>query len=197
VIWYRLTSPYLLLCLCHTHFFRLCALYFSTILLSPVTLLHVLHFQLLASILLTSANPSLSILSTTSPPAAFSLLPLPLLTANVCDEEMLLCQNGGTCYQNQKCICPPEFKGILCQHSRCEAGKDCNGATSLHLSTATLLLCTLLTYLLATLSPHWATKSPPKDRWACVYECLSEGKVDPEWGGPNKSWTPMHMTALL
>uniref|UniRef100_A0A8C6UDE4 Netrin g2b n=1 Tax=Neogobius melanostomus TaxID=47308 RepID=A0A8C6UDE4_9GOBI len=74
---------------------------------------------------------------------------------NVCDEEMLLCQNGGTCYQNQKCICPPEFKGVLCQQSRCEAGKDCNGASSVHLSTALLLLCTLLpTYLLATLSPH-------------------------------------------
>uniref|UniRef100_H3CPY4 Netrin g2b n=1 Tax=Tetraodon nigroviridis TaxID=99883 RepID=H3CPY4_TETNG len=33
---------------------------------------------------------------------------------NVCDEEMLLCQNGGTCFQNQKC-CPAEFKGVLCQ----------------------------------------------------------------------------------
>uniref|UniRef100_A0A8C4IGQ4 Netrin-G2 n=1 Tax=Dicentrarchus labrax TaxID=13489 RepID=A0A8C4IGQ4_DICLA len=74
--------------------------------------------------------------------------------ANVCDEEMLLCQNGGTCYQNQKCICPPEFKGVLCQHSRCEAGKDCNTASSLHFSTATLLLCTLLAHLLATLTPH-------------------------------------------
>ncbi|XP_018518014.1 LOW QUALITY PROTEIN: netrin-G2 [Lates calcarifer] len=73
---------------------------------------------------------------------------------NVCDEEMLLCQNGGTCYQNQKCICPPEFKGVLCQHSRCEAGKDCNAASSSHLSTATLLLCTLLAHLLATLTPH-------------------------------------------
>ncbi|XP_072310703.1 uncharacterized protein ntng2b isoform X3 [Eucyclogobius newberryi] len=73
---------------------------------------------------------------------------------DVCDEEMLLCQNGGTCYQNQKCICPPEFKGVLCQQSRCEAGKDCNSASSLHLSTALLLLCTLLTHLLATLSPH-------------------------------------------
>ncbi|KAL4004786.1 hypothetical protein ACER0C_004499 [Sarotherodon galilaeus] len=73
---------------------------------------------------------------------------------NVCDEEMLLCQNGGTCYQNQKCICPPEFKGVLCQHSRCEAGKDCNGASLPHPSTATLLLGTLLTYLLATLTPH-------------------------------------------
>ncbi|KAM7392618.1 hypothetical protein PAMA_007640 [Pampus argenteus] len=74
--------------------------------------------------------------------------------SNVCDEEMLLCQNGGTCYQNQKCICPPEFKGVLCQQSRCEAGKDCNAASSPHLSTATLLLCTLLAHLLATLTPH-------------------------------------------
>ncbi|XP_054875347.1 uncharacterized protein ntng2b isoform X7 [Amphiprion ocellaris] len=74
--------------------------------------------------------------------------------SNVCDEEMLLCQNGGTCYQNQKCICPPEFKGVLCQHSRCEAGKDCNSASLPQLSTATLLLCTLLTYLQATLTPH-------------------------------------------
>ncbi|XP_042074717.1 filaggrin-2 isoform X4 [Haplochromis burtoni] len=73
---------------------------------------------------------------------------------NVCDEEMLLCQNGGTCYQNLKCICPPEFKGVLCQHSRCEAGKDCSGASLPHPSTATLLLGTLLTYLLATLTPH-------------------------------------------
>ncbi|XP_055369352.1 netrin-G2 isoform X2 [Betta splendens] len=73
---------------------------------------------------------------------------------NVCDEEMLLCQNGGTCYQNQKCICPPEFKGVQCQHSRCEAGKDCNAASSPHLSVATLLLCTLLLPLLATLTPH-------------------------------------------
>ncbi|XP_039855877.1 netrin-G2 isoform X2 [Simochromis diagramma] len=74
--------------------------------------------------------------------------------SNVCDEEMLLCQNGGTCYQNLKCICPPEFKGVLCQHSRCEAGKDCSGASLPHPSTATLLLGTLLTYLLATLTPH-------------------------------------------
>uniref|UniRef100_A0A1A8E756 Netrin-G2 n=1 Tax=Nothobranchius kadleci TaxID=1051664 RepID=A0A1A8E756_NOTKA len=73
---------------------------------------------------------------------------------NVCDEEMLLCLNGGTCYLNQKCVCPPEYKGVLCQESRCEAGKDCNGASSPHLSTAILLLCTLLTYLLATLTHH-------------------------------------------
>lgn len=95
----------------------------------------------------------------------------PPLTVNVCDEEMLLCQNGGTCYQNQKCICPPEFKGVLCQESRCEAGKDCNAASSLHLSTATLLLCTLLAHLLATLTPHWATKKPLRPRSVCLCVC--------------------------
>lgn len=90
----------------------------------------------------------------TSPP--FFLFHL-LFAANVCDEEMLLCQNGGTCFQNQKCMCPPEFKGVLCQQSRCEAGKDCNGASSPHICTVTLLLCSLLTHMLATLAPHWAT----------------------------------------
>ncbi|KAM8828085.1 uncharacterized protein ntng2b isoform 6-T6 [Spinachia spinachia] len=74
--------------------------------------------------------------------------------SNICDEEMLLCQNGGTCYQNQKCVCPPEFKGVLCQQPRCEAGKDCNAASSLPPPTATLLLCTLLAPLLATSGPH-------------------------------------------
>ncbi|XP_019727696.1 netrin-G2 isoform X1 [Hippocampus comes] len=73
---------------------------------------------------------------------------------NVCDEEMLLCQNGGTCYQNQKCACAPEFKGVLCQQSRCEAGKDCNGATAWQPSTTALLLCTLLACLLAMPPPH-------------------------------------------
>ncbi|XP_009464513.1 PREDICTED: Usher syndrome type-1C protein-binding protein 1 [Nipponia nippon] len=38
--------------------------------------------------------------------------------SNVCDDELLLCQNGGTCYQNQRCICPVGFKGVLCQQSR-------------------------------------------------------------------------------
>lgn len=85
------------------------------------------------------------------PPPSLSLLSPPF-SANVCDEEMLLCQNGGTCSQNQKCICPPEFKGVLCQHSRCEAGKDCNAASSLH--PAALLICTLLAHMLAMLTPH-------------------------------------------
>ncbi|XP_061208707.1 netrin-G2 isoform X1 [Neopsephotus bourkii] len=60
---------------------------------------------------------------------------------NVCDDELLLCQNGGTCYQNQRCICPVGFKGVLCQQSRCEADKkDCDGASSVRSSLGTVLL---------------------------------------------------------
>ncbi|XP_029856345.1 netrin-G2 isoform X2 [Aquila chrysaetos chrysaetos] len=60
---------------------------------------------------------------------------------NVCDDELLLCQNGGTCYQNQRCVCPVGFKGVLCQQSRCEADKkDCDGAASVHGSLGTVLL---------------------------------------------------------
>ncbi|XP_016404120.1 titin-like [Sinocyclocheilus rhinocerous] len=66
---------------------------------------------------------------------------------NVCDDELLLCQNGGTCVQNQRCSCPPDFKGVLCQQSRCEGGKKCNSASALTLSLA-LLLCPLLATLL-------------------------------------------------
>ncbi|KAM6316060.1 netrin-G2 [Podargus strigoides] len=60
---------------------------------------------------------------------------------NVCDDELLLCQNGGTCYQNQRCVCPVGFKGVLCQQSRCEADKkDCDGASSARGSLGTVLL---------------------------------------------------------
>uniref|UniRef100_A0A669QD81 Netrin-G2 n=1 Tax=Phasianus colchicus TaxID=9054 RepID=A0A669QD81_PHACC len=63
---------------------------------------------------------------------------------NVCDDELLLCQNGGTCYQNQRCICPVGFKGVLCQQSRCEADKkDCDGASSTRAAISTVLLSAL------------------------------------------------------
>lgn len=144
--------------LCHTSFLRLCALYSPTILLPPVILslprmLFIHNSSLPFTLPLQILHPPSS---TPLPPyAALSILTFLFFSAaNVCDEEMLLCQNGGTCYQNLKCICPPEFKGVLCQHSRCEAGKDCSGASLQHPSTATLLLGTLLTYLLATLTPH-------------------------------------------
>ncbi|KAL2100057.1 hypothetical protein ACEWY4_004451 [Coilia grayii] len=66
---------------------------------------------------------------------------------NVCDDATLPCQNGGTCVQNQQCVCKAEFKGALCQQSVCEGGK-CSGATSLTLSLAALL-CPMVYQLLA------------------------------------------------
>ncbi|KAI1904749.1 hypothetical protein AGOR_G00008900 [Albula goreensis] len=65
---------------------------------------------------------------------------------NVCDDELLLCQNGGTCNQNQKCLCTPEFRGVLCEQVRCEGG-DCDAACTSYLSIATLLLCLLANQL--------------------------------------------------
>ncbi|XP_051965338.1 netrin-G2-like isoform X4 [Xyrauchen texanus] len=67
---------------------------------------------------------------------------------NVCDDELLLCQNGGSCIQNQKCACPPEFKGVLCEQLRCQGERGCDGASACSLSTLTLLLCLLTNSLL-------------------------------------------------
>ncbi|XP_050175673.1 netrin-G2 isoform X2 [Myiozetetes cayanensis] len=69
---------------------------------------------------------------------------------NVCDDELLLCQNGGTCYQNQRCICPVGFKGVLCQQSRCEVDKkDCDGAPGAGGSLGTVALGVLALQLRA------------------------------------------------
>ncbi|KAM6984646.1 netrin-G2 [Aplochiton taeniatus] len=74
---------------------------------------------------------------------------------NVCDEEVLLCQNGGTCNQNQKCVCPPDFRGALCQQSRCEEGRECSAAPDpLRLPAPTLLLGLLAAHLAVTLTGH-------------------------------------------
>ncbi|KAI7798004.1 putative netrin-G2, partial [Triplophysa rosa] len=67
---------------------------------------------------------------------------------NVCDDELLLCQNGGSCIQNQKCVCPPNFKGVLCEQPRCQGERGCDGASTCYLSTLTLLLCLLANNLL-------------------------------------------------
>ncbi|CAL8326521.1 unnamed protein product [Boreogadus saida] len=69
---------------------------------------------------------------------------------DMCDEELLLCQNGGSCYQGQRCVCPPEFKGVLCQQSRCEGGRDCSAAPPARTPAPLLLSGLLLLLLLAT-----------------------------------------------
>ncbi|KAM9117059.1 netrin-G2 [Pangshura tecta] len=67
---------------------------------------------------------------------------------NVCDEELLICQNGGTCYQNQRCICPAGYKGVLCEQSKCDSDtKACSSASSTYLSLTTFLISALILQL--------------------------------------------------
>ena len=51
--------------------------------------------------------------------------PLPRSAANVCDNELLHCQNGGTCHNNVRCLCPAAYTGILCEKLRCEEAGSC------------------------------------------------------------------------
>ncbi|XP_030062085.1 netrin-G1 isoform X2 [Microcaecilia unicolor] len=48
--------------------------------------------------------------------------------ANVCDNELLRCQNGGICHNNVRCQCPAAYTGILCEKLKCE--KDAGGCGS-------------------------------------------------------------------
>uniref|UniRef100_A0A8C5WKJ3 Netrin-G2 n=1 Tax=Leptobrachium leishanense TaxID=445787 RepID=A0A8C5WKJ3_9ANUR len=64
---------------------------------------------------------------------------------NVCDEELLICQNGGTCQNGQKCICPPGFKGALCQDVKCDSShRNCDSASGTLVASVLLLICTLM-----------------------------------------------------
>ncbi|XP_045892038.1 netrin-G2 isoform X2 [Micropterus dolomieu] len=40
-------------------------------------------------------------------------------TVNLCDEERLICQNGGTCVDFQRCVCPDSFTGSFCEQIVC------------------------------------------------------------------------------
>lgn len=73
--------------------------------------------------------------------------------ANVCDDDQLFCQNGGTCVQNQRCACPRGYTGPRCEQPRCDpaddGGLDCDRAPGAAPRPATLLGCLLLLGLAA------------------------------------------------
>ncbi|XP_047185092.1 cell surface glycoprotein 1 isoform X2 [Scophthalmus maximus] len=73
-------------------------------------------------------------------------------TVNVCDEERLICQNGGTCVDLQRCVCPDTFTGSLCEQSICLKKSGCldnaEGSSSSLTSHLCLLILSLITYTL-------------------------------------------------
>lgn len=72
----------------------------------------------------------------------------------MCDDGQLLCLNGGTCLQNQRCACPPGHTGAHCEQPRCasaDGGLDCARAPGAAPPAATLLGCLLLLGLAARL----------------------------------------------
>ncbi|XP_053100402.1 netrin-G1 isoform X5 [Hemicordylus capensis] len=66
--------------------------------------------------------------------------------ANVCDNEVQICQNGGTCINSVRCQCPAAYTGILCEEKRnCKVDHSCSqgsgkGAISLPLPLLLLSL---------------------------------------------------------
>lgn len=73
-------------------------------------------------------------------------------TANVCDDDTLMCQNGGTCVDFQSCVCPDSYTGTFCEKKVCLKKSGCldvpgdssSSATShLYLLTLSLVAFTL------------------------------------------------------
>ena len=62
---------------------------------------------------------------------SLSCLHIASITARVCDNELLRCQNGGVCVNNVRCTCPSAYTGLLCEKSRCDSELGgCGGADS-------------------------------------------------------------------
>ncbi|CAB1429812.1 unnamed protein product [Pleuronectes platessa] len=48
-----------------------------------------------------------------------------ICTENMCDSERLICENGGTCVDLQRCVCLENFTGPLCEQSVCLKKTGC------------------------------------------------------------------------
>lgn len=97
----------------------------------------------------TLTNMSLSHILT----ALFCLCLAPI-TARVCDNELLRCQNGGVCVKNVRCSCPAAYTGLQCEMRRCETELGgCGGADSGH---ALLTRPSSVMLLLLLLASCWA-----------------------------------------
>uniref|UniRef100_A0A8C2LV93 Netrin-G1 n=1 Tax=Cricetulus griseus TaxID=10029 RepID=A0A8C2LV93_CRIGR len=72
---------------------------------------------------------------------------------NVCDNELLHCQNGGTCHNNVRCLCPAAYTGILCEKPRCEEAGSCSSDSGQGAPLRGSPALLLLTLLLGTASP--------------------------------------------
>ncbi|XP_031231090.1 netrin-G1 isoform X1 [Mastomys coucha] len=73
--------------------------------------------------------------------------------ANVCDNELLHCQNGGTCQNNVRCACPDAYTGILCEKLRCEEAGSCGSDSGQGAPPQGSPALLLLTALLGTANP--------------------------------------------
>ncbi|KAK2838245.1 hypothetical protein Q5P01_015457 [Channa striata] len=71
-------------------------------------------------------------------------------TVNICDEKRLICQNGGTCIDYQRCVCPDNFTGLFCEQSICLETDSCvnntEGSTSALATHLYLLTVTLIAF---------------------------------------------------
>ncbi|KAM9743929.1 netrin-G2-like isoform 3-T3 [Menidia menidia] len=67
-------------------------------------------------------------------------------TENMCDSERLSCQNGGTCLDFQRCVCPESFTGQFCEQSICLKRGGClnDGSSSALTSSVSLLILSLM-----------------------------------------------------
>ncbi|KAM4745946.1 uncharacterized protein ntng2a isoform 2-T2 [Anableps anableps] len=74
-------------------------------------------------------------------------------TENLCDMERLVCQNGGTCVDFQRCVCPDNSTGQFCEQTVCTKKSGCvtnaEGSSSSVMSQLYLVTFISITYTIS------------------------------------------------